>query len=52
MAKKKVAIIEFRFDKAEAWNEYCRTTVPAMRDFYYNNARQEFPEAEVRIRVV
>jgi hypothetical protein len=52
MAKKKVTIIEFRFDKSEPWSEYSRTSVAGMVEFYLNNARTEFPGAEVRKRVL
>lgn len=50
MAKKATVLIEYRFDKMDAWTEYARTTVPAIVSLYYLNCQQEFKSAEVRIR--
>lgn len=50
MAKKPTTVIEFRYDKADAWSEYARTQVSRMVDHYVHNAKVENPGAEVRDR--
>jgi hypothetical protein len=50
MAKKSWKIIEYRYDKMDAWIEYARTQVPTIVDHYYLNCSLENPGAEVRIR--
>jgi len=52
MAKKPTILIEYRYDKADAWAEYARTQVARLVDHYEQNARIENPGATVRKRIL
>jgi hypothetical protein len=52
MAKKPTTLIEYRYDKADAWREYARTQVSRLVDHYEENARIENPGAIVRRRKI
>jgi hypothetical protein len=50
MAKKKITVIEYRYDIADPWIEYCRTSVASMISHYVYNAQIENSGAIVRYR--
>lgn len=50
MSKKKVFIVEYRYDSAAHWTKYAETSVAGILSLYTQNCQKEHPGAEVRYR--